>query len=184
MKNKWKKVKGYVTWISIIIGIIIPFICFCLLPVNIILEPLSKFGISEQTKYLWNFFLQLISILLFVNNTNLISDLEERYLTTKLLDLLKYVISGSLSLTGFITMDIRELHLSFAAIFFLSYTAFIFWYGFLHIKYELKNAIFSMVTSILIIISSFSTLFMGYGPFEIFFIFSIIFFNIKMNKKN
>lgn len=179
--SKWKVVKKYVTWFSIFLGILIPLTCLYLLPVNIILEPLSKFGIAKETKYLWNFFLQMISILLFINNNSLINDFEEKLLTTKILHLLKIIISVSLSLTGFITMDIRYFHLSFAAIFFLSYTAFMFWYGFLHIKYNLRRSIFSMLISILVIISSFSTLFIGYGPFEIFFISSIILFHYINN---
>lgn len=85
--SKWKVVKKYVTWFSIFLGILIPLTCFYLLPVNIILEPLSKFGIAEETKYLWNFFLQIISILLFINNYNLIKDFEEKLLTTKILNL-------------------------------------------------------------------------------------------------
>jgi len=78
-------------------------------------------------------------------------------------------------------MNVKYIHLGSAAIFFLSYTGLIFWWGVFNIKYNLKIATISIITSILIILSSLSTINFGYGPFEITFIGLIIYWNLKIS---
>lgn len=59
MTNRyWKIFKKNLTVITAIIGITIPIFCFYLVPdINILLEPLSKFGVAKESKFLCNGFL-------------------------------------------------------------------------------------------------------------------------------
>ena len=186
MNNRyWKIIKRKLVIFTAIIGIITPIICYYLLPsLNILLEPLSKFGVASETKYIWNFFLVTLSIMLHLTNNDLIDDIKENIVNYqyKLLTVVNLISSVSLALTGLIDMETKLLHLGFATIFFLSYTGFIFWWGFLNIKYDLRKAIASMIISILIILSAITSikyLDFGYGVFEVIFITLIIIWNIK-----
>lgn len=184
----WKRFKKHLMVISTFIGIFIPIICFFLIPQwDISIEPLSKFGISDETKYLWLAFNQIIALLLFVNNINAIDHMvgEINLFKLKVLKYINIISIFSLSLSGFINMNHTYTHLVFATMFFLFYTAFIFWWGVFNIRYHLKKAIFSIVIA-LIILSSTYTLQMGYGYgiFEAIFIVSIIIWNIKILGNN
>jgi hypothetical protein len=78
-------------------------------------------------------------------------------------------------------MSVLYYHNLFAIIFFLSYTGFIFWYGFNRIKTDIRRAIVSIGVSIFIVTSSvisIGLMHFGYGIFELFFITSIIFWNV------
>lgn len=181
----WKNFKNNLSIVSSIIGIMIPIICFYLLPnVNILLDPLSKFGVAKETWLLWLLFIQITSILLYFSNLNIIKKIKDdiTIIQFRTLEIINIISSVSLSFTGFIPMDIKYIHLGFAAIFFLSYTGFIFWWGVFNIKYNMKIAIISIITSMLIIISSFSTLQFGYGIFELSFIILICYWNLKVHK--
>ena len=173
LKNKISTYRRKIEYISIILGIVIPLTCFFLLPkMDILFEPLSIFGISKETSSIWFIFIQFISITLFALNygrSNL-----------KTLAVLNTTSSLSLSLVGIIDMNTRFLHNSFALIFFLSYTGYIFWYGYNLIHTNTKSAIMSISISIFIILSSFISIVgleLGYGIFELIFISSIIFWN-------
>jgi hypothetical protein len=188
MNNKfWKSLKRNLSILTALIGVTIPIFCFYLLPnINILFDPLSRFGIEPQTKFIWLCFMQIIAILLyFINKINIIKISENiSPIQNLILNSLNIISSLSLSLTGLITMEIRLFHLGLATIFFLSYTGFIFWWGYLNIKYNLKIAIFSIISSIFIMSSSFITAFgYGYGMFEIIFITSIILWNIFIRDK-
>jgi hypothetical membrane protein len=184
----WKIFKKNLTVITAIIGITIPIFCFYLVPdINILLDPLSKFGVARQSKFLWNGFLVILSLLLYLTNDNLRDDIKDKISSVryKLLNLLNITSSIALTLTGLIDMDSRVPHLSFAAIFFLSYTGYIFWWGFCNIKYDLKKAIISILISSLIMLSSIISIkYMnfGYGVFELIFITLIVTWNIKVKK--
>ena len=186
MNNKyWKNFKNNLAIISSIIGIIIPIICFYLLPnINILLDPLSTFGVAKETWLLWLIFIQIISVLLYFSNLSSINKIKDdiKSIEFTILKFINIISSVSLSLTGFIPMNVRYIHLGFAAIFFLSYTAFIFWWGVLNIKYNLKIAIISIITSIIIILTSFTTIIFGYGLFELTFILLICYWNLKIHK--
>jgi hypothetical protein len=180
--NKWKKIKKWVTFFSVFIGISIPIICFLLIDeINLLLEPLSKFGVNNRTKYLWNFFIFIISIIIFKKNKYLLieSNINDNFKI--ILNYFNISILISLILTGLIHMEYKLLHLSFATFFFLSYTGFIFWWGVSNIKLNFKESIFSFFISISIILSTFTFIFTewGYGPFEIIFILLISIWNIK-----
>lgn len=180
----WRKFKKHLMVVSTLIGIFIPIICFFLLPQwDISIEPLSKFGISNETKYLWLVFNQVIALLLFINNLNAIDHMrnEINLFKLKILKHINIISIFSLSLSGFINMNYVYTHLIFACMFFFFYTAFIFWWGVFNIKYHLKKAVFSIIISLLILSSTY-TLHMGYGygVFEVIFILSIIIWNIKI----
>jgi hypothetical protein len=189
MTNRyWKILKRNLIVLTAIIGITIPIFCFYLLPdINILLEPLSKFGVVKETKFLWNSFLVILSLLLYLTNDNLREDIETKItkFQIKMLNMLNSISSIALAFTGLVDMHSRVVHLSFATIFFFAYTGYIFWWGFLNIKYDLKKALISMIISILIILSSIISIkFMsfGYGVFELIFITLIITWNIKVKK--
>jgi hypothetical protein len=57
MHKYWKHFKKIICFTSII-GIIIPIICFYMLPnINILTDPLSKFGIAKRHDlYGWDFY--------------------------------------------------------------------------------------------------------------------------------
>ena len=180
----WKKFKKHLILFSSILGILIPIACFFLLPLDIFEEPLSKFGVSEKTKYLWLSFTQIIAILLYINNINVIYDIYNSIskFQFKILKYINIISILSLSLTGIINMNIKYPHLIFATIFFFFYTAFIFWWGVFNIKYNLKIALFSIIISLLILSSTISIkMGYGYGIFEIIFILSIIIWNISIS---
>jgi len=186
-KKYWIIFKKNLIIVSSIIGIIIPIICFYLLPdLNILLDPLSKFGIAKETWLIWDLFIQIIATLLYLSGVNSINKIKENItsLQYKILNIVNIISSVSLSLTGFIPMNIKYIHLGFATIFFLSYTGFIFWWGVLNIKYNLKTAIISIITAILIFLSSLSTIKFGYGMFELTFIGLIIYWNLKISKNS
>jgi len=180
----WKNLKKDLSILTAIVGIAVPIFCFYIIPdINILFDPLSKFGIEKETKLIWMWFIQIIALLLYINNTNHIDKIKHylNNIQSLVLKSLNIISSLFLSLTGFITMDIRLFHLGFATIFFLTYTGFIFWWGFVNIKYNLKNTIISISSALFIILSSFITTFgYGYGIFELFFISSIIFWNISI----
>lgn len=184
----WKIFKKNLTVITAIIGITIPIFCFYLVPgINILLEPLSKFGVAKESRFLWNTFLIILSILLYLTNDTLRDDIKDKISIAqyKILNIFNSTSSIALILTGLIDMDSRVPHLSFAAIFFLTYTGYIFWWGFLNIKYDLKKAIISIAISSIIMISSIVSIkymHFGYGVFELIFITSIVTWNIKVKK--
>lgn len=189
MTNRyWKILKKNLTVITAIIGITIPIFCFYLVPdINILLEPLSKFGVAKESRFLWNTFLVILSLLLYLTNDTLRDDIKDKISTLqyKLLNVLNSTSSIALVFTGLIDMDSRVMHLSFAAIFFLSYTGYIFWWGFCNIKYDLKKAIISISISSLIMLSSIISIrymHFGYGVFELIFITLIVMWNIKVKK--
>ncbi len=127
MNNKWRLIKNSLVIFTAIIVILIPIICFHLLPnINILFEPLSKFGIEPQTKFIWKAFLVVLSIMLYLTNDNLIDDVKEniKIYQYKLLGIINLISSLSLALTGIVDMKTKLLHLSFATIFFFAYTGY------------------------------------------------------------
>lgn len=183
--EKIRKFKKKFTFFSAIIGILMPILCWMIVPIDLLKEPLSKFGIEPGTYIIWTIFIQIISLYLFLNywifidsNKNL-SILNKFYLKS-----LSLFSSISLSLTGLIDMRFTITHIGFAALFFLSYAALVFWTGFLSIKSDFKFAKYSIIISMIMITSSFSIpIIKGLAPFEILFIILIILWNLKISKE-
>jgi hypothetical protein len=187
MYEYWKHFKKNLYIFSSIIGILIPIFCYYLLPnINILYEPLSKFGIAKETRFIWMGFMQILAVLLYLNNLNNIEKIHKNINTFELtiLTVINIVASISLSLTGLIDMSIKYVHLGFAGIFFLAYTGFIFWWGFLNIKHNLRDAILSISISLLILLSFFiivEYMTFGYGVSEVIFIILITYWNHKIS---
>jgi hypothetical protein len=177
--GKWKSFKKILNIVSVILGTTIPIICFVLIDeINLITEPLSKFGVDEKTWLIWVIFTSVLSVMIYFRNRDIISNIEGYY--GKILKVLNILTSSSLMLTGIIDMNYKIIHLTFASVFFLSYTGFMFWWGVSKIKYDLKNSIISIVLSLIVILSTFTFISfnLGYGVFEVIFMVCIILWNI------
>lgn len=165
-------------------GIFVPILCWFIAPIDLIEDPLSLFGIDKNTYIIWGLFMQIISFYLFFNSWTFITENKS---FNKIQELtLKTLTTSScsfLSLTGAINMSFTWIHISFAALFFLSYAALVFWTGFFSIKNNFLFARTSITISILMVLSSFLLLlFNGLAPFEIVFILLIIVWNLKISK--
>lgn len=185
--KKFTILRSVITWyrrLSIIIGIIIPIICYFAIPnINILNDPLSRFGIEPETKFVWILFNQLMSLALL----SIGRECNERItnpLHNKILKWLLYLALACFSLSGFITMDIKYPHLTLAGLFFLLYVGYIFWYG-VFIKVR-RITILSIILVALCVLALFPTfmLSISYGSFEVVFISSVIIWNYVMMKFN
>lgn len=163
--------------LSLILGILIPVICFSMIPdISIINDPLSRFGIEDNTKIIWIIFNVLMAFALFSIGYEANQDIED---PTKR-KLLNYLISFSsmfFALSGIITMEFKVPHLTLAGLFFFSYTAYIFWYG-MFSKYK-RQTLYSMIltgVTFLPVIPTF-TMDISYGSFEVVFISVVIIWN-------
>lgn len=180
INNIMRSLLNYYRKISIIIGIIISIVCYLMITdANILNDPLSRFGIEPQTKEMWILFNQLMALSLLssgIESNKIINNL----LYKKILNYLLYTSLICFSLSGFITMDIRYIHLSLAAAFFLLYLGYIFWYGiFSRIK---RITALSSIIVLLCVLSLIITIILkiSYGVFEVIFILSVIIWNYIM----
>ena len=92
---------------SMFFGIVIPILCFQILPdINILEDPLSIFGIKDDTKILWISFNILISLSLLsigYESNKMIKDVENN----KILNIINYLSVISLILSAIINMNFR-----------------------------------------------------------------------------
>jgi hypothetical protein len=88
--------------------------------INILTDPLSKFGVQRDTIYM-DGFLQMLAILLYLSNLDSINKIKKNInkFEITILTIINIVSSVSLSLTGLIDMSIKYIHLGFAGVFFL-----------------------------------------------------------------
>lgn len=171
---------NYYRKISIILGIIIPIICYFMISdANILNDPLSRFGIEPQTKAIWILFNQLMALSLL--STGIESNkIIKNTLHKRILSYLLYPSLICFSLSGFITMDIKYIHLSLAAAFFLLYLGYIFWYG-IFSKIKRITALSSIIVLVCVLSLLISiSLKISYGVFEVVFILSVIIWNYIM----
>ena len=183
----YKTLRLFVIWyrrLSIILGVIIPILCYISIPnISILNDPLSRFGIEPDTKLIWIIFNQMMCLSLLSigieSNSHIISSYHRKVLNTLL-----YSSITCFSLSGFITMDIRYLHLTLAGLFFMLYIGYIFWYGI--ILRNIKMTIISMILVSLCILALFPTFMLpiSYGSFEVIFVSSIIIWNYIMIRYN
>ena len=179
--------RSVVNWyrrLSIIIGIAIPIICYYAIPnISILNDPLSRFGIEPETKFIWIAFNQLMSLALLSIGLESNEKIKNT-LHKKILDWLLYLSLICFSLSGFITMDIKYLHLTLAGAFFLLYIGYIFWYGiFIKVK---KVTIISSILVVLCVLALFPTFMLpiSYGSFEVVFVSSVIFWSYIIMRFN
>lgn len=164
----------------ILLGILVPFYCWYLLPgFNPMEKPLSDFGIQEPTWLLWNSTLVFLSIGIFLNAyTSLRFYFKKRRYRYPLKTLL---LSSSLSLffTGTIPMDYDVYHKIPAFLFFFTYNLFVFLFGlFRSLKY-LRRGVFSIFVGLSMLASLLLLLpFPSYGVFEIVYFSLILVWNI------
>ncbi len=185
--KKFTVLRKVVVWyrrLSIIIGILIPIICYMSIPnISILNDPLSRFGIEPDTKFVWVAFNQLMSLALLSigieSNTHITIPYHK-----KVLDWMLYISIGCFSLSGFITMDIKYIHLTLAGLFFMLYVGYIFWYGIM-LK-DRKVTILSMVLVSLCVLALFPTFMLpiSYGSFEVVFVSSLLIWNYIMMRYN
>lgn len=163
--------------LSLILGILIPIVCFLMIPdISIINDPLSRFGIEDNTRIIWIIFNILMAFALFSIGYESNKEIED---ATKR-KMLNYLISFSsmfFALSGVITMDIKIPHLTLAGLFFLSYTAYIFWYG-MFCKYK-RLTLYSMILTCVTLVPAIPTFAMdiSYGTFEVVFISVVVTWN-------
>lgn len=187
MISKITMLRTFIVWyrrLSIIIGIIIPILCYYAIPsINILNDPLSRFGIEPSTKFIWILFNQLMSLALLSIGMECNERITNK-LQNKILKFLLYTSLACFSLSGFITMDIKYIHLTLAGLFFLLYIGYIFWYGiFVRIK---KITMLSMLLVSICVFALFPTFMLpiSYGSFEVVFILSLIIWNYSMMRFN
>jgi hypothetical protein len=170
--RKWIKIykKG-----SLVLGFIIPIVCFLMLPdVSLLEDPLSRFGIEPRTQTLWIIFNQLMSIALLVMGRSANEGFSG--IKRRILDGLLIFSCMNFALSGFITMDMHIPHLTLATLFFLGYCAYMFWFGrFSKLSVSLICTILVLFPSLTIAITPF--LGISYGLFEVVFILSVVIFN-------
>lgn len=161
--------------VSLILGFVIPIVCYLLLPdASLLSDPLSRFGIEPRTQTLWIVFNQLMSIALLMIGNMANEKFEGR--RRKIMNTLLVFSCLNFSLSGMITMDIHIPHLTLAALFFLGYCAYMFWYG------KFSRLSVGVICTILVLFPALAigiTPIMGisYGMFEVVFILSVIVFN-------
>jgi hypothetical protein len=168
----------------LLIGLLTPIFCYCIVPgISIINDPLSRFGIEENTKVVWLGFIitMALSLLFFGKAANMkIANLSHR----TQLNLILYTAIVSFILSGIIDMSIRMTHLVFACVFFLFYVIYIIIFGIYSEQYRiLRYAILLGLVNVLFLIPTF-TLGISFGIFEIVFICSVIFWNFILNFSN
>lgn len=162
-------------------GFITPIFCYNMIPdINILHDPLSRFGIEQSTKIIWLIFILIMGTVLLIigkkANDNILNK-TKRYI----LNLILYTAIGSFIMSGVIDMSIKMTHLVLAALFFLLYVVYIFIFGIYSSQYRiLRYAICITIINLLVLIPTF-TLGISYGLFEVVFIGSVLFWNFVLN---
>jgi len=164
------------------IGFMIPLFCYNINPIDILRDPLSRFGIDDSTQLIWISFntIMALALLIFgISSNNRIQNLATR----RVLDYVLYTALSAFVLSGFITMDVRIIHIILAGLFFMLYVVYILIFGISYREFGLfKYAVALGIINIMFILTTIS-LNISYCIFEIGFICSIIFWNSIMNTK-
>lgn len=179
MLNFFKRFGTIYKKTSLVLGVLIPIICYLLLPDASILEdPLSRFGIESKTQTIWIVFNQLMSIAILAIGAKANEKFKD-IKTKRILDSLLVFSGMTFALSGMITMDMHIPHLTLAALFFLSYCAYMFWYGFFKRHERITTSVISTILVIFPALAIAITPFMGisYAMFEIVFIASVVIWN-------
>jgi hypothetical membrane protein len=177
--SRIKQLKEFYIKLTIVMAIIVPTACWFFFPDwNVFDGALSNFGLGK-TGHFWNSYLLATALGLYLNG---ITQINKRYVDKLKRQILFSVLSiscYSLVLTALITMDIRLPHHIVAASFFFGYMFFIFLYGAFQMRSRLRKALFSVISSgLLIISSSLVFVFNGLAIFEICFMAIITCWNL------
>lgn len=184
--KKIKRLRRTYIIISILVGVITPFLCYFLLPeFNIKSDPLSKFGISTQTSKIWFCSLILISLGLWLNGEYRIKELIKREPWKPVLQLILRLSIVCLVLTAVIDMSYHWTHKIVALLFFCGYNLFVFMFGIVRSLNYLKKGMFSVGMGTLMSLTSLLVIpFPSYGVAEIAFILLISIWNTRILLKN
>ena len=171
---------------SIIVGIVAPILCYSLIPhFNIENDPLSKFGISEETAEIWLLSLMFIAVGLWLNGEYRIDDMIKREKWRPLLKWMLRVSTFSLLMMALIDMTWHWTHKILALLFFCGYNIFVFAFGVIRSLTYVRRGMFSVIMATLMLTTSLLVLpFPSYGIAEIFYILLIVVWNTKVLAKS
>lgn len=152
MKERIQGFRKIQTIASIFCFIIIFFLCWYVTQFNIKDIPLSKLGINEKIKNLWNFSVVLVSISMFINISAYV--FQHLVVGRKFLRVMIGIICVFLAGTAIIDMNTLVPHSLSAVLYFIGFPIFIFLLSFLNRKHilisEWKHHIKSAITMIII----------------------------------
>lgn len=180
--NYIKKIRRTYIIFSIILGVIAPLICYLLIPhFDIINDPLSKFGIINETSNIWLISLMFIAIGLWLNGEYRIVEMIKKEKWKPLLKWLLRVSTFSLLLMALIDMSWHWIHKIVALLFFCGYNLFVFTFGIVRSLTYARRGMFSIVMATLMV-STYLLIppFPSYGIAEISYIFLVVMWNIKI----
>jgi len=182
-----KKAKFFYKKSALVLGVLIPLLLLYVFSpgLNMFNAPLSIFGITESTQTIWIMFNQMMSITLMMFGLNANQNLPDsinKKRNKKILDGILAVAIVAFSASGMITMDIHLAHLTLAGIFFVSYMAYIFWYGYYSRNPSIILSLWATGICLLSLAAIAVTFIMGYsyGFFEVIFILCVLLWNILM----
>jgi len=183
MRNNILKYSYFVI-LSYFIFIITPIICYLLIDYfDLFKDPLTKFGLSENTNFIWIIFSLFFNLFLYVNSKVL---LKRNNIKNKILNVILKISLYSL-LISTIFINFNYIHSITAFIYFLIYPFFIFTYGFFIKKRNYKLGLFSIIISALCLILPIITLyfFKGLGIPEITHSILVLIWSFKLiNARN
>ena len=177
-----KKIRKTYLFSSIILGFIAPLICLFLFPeFDPRIQPISYFGILQNTSFIFMTSLVIFSVALFWNGITIIRKLIKNRKYKFWLRIILTIASICLFLTGVVTMDFGILHKIPALCFFLSYNFFVFLFGIMRSTSYVRKGLFSVLTGVMMLLSSLLLIpFPSYGVAEVVYIFFILFWNTIM----
>lgn len=167
---------------SIILGVCAPLLCYWLIPhFDIEHDPLSKFGISEQTSHIWLVSLMFIAIGLWLNGEYRIEEMIKKEKWRPLLKWMLRVSTFSLLLMAVIDMSWHWTHKIVALLFFCGYNIFVFTFGIIRSLTYARRGLFSVIMGTLMLSTSLLIIpFPSYGIAEVFYIVVIVMWNTKI----
>ena len=164
------------------IGIISPLIlCYFSPDFDPRTDPVSKFGILQNSAPIFMIYLIIFSIALLWNGLTTVRKLIKNKHYRFWLKLILILASINLFLTGIIPMDKGAWHQIPALCFFLVYNFFIFLFGIARSRSYVRKGFVSVVTGSLMLLSYLLVIpFESYGIAEVVYILLIFFWNIIM----
>ncbi len=149
--DRIKKIKKYHTILSFIVFFSVLIYCTLKIRLSITTNPLSKFGIHEETNLLWMSSLIITSLVLWVNSMT-ITDWDLKYKKTTWC--LFTIASIGLIGVAFVDMEYNKwVHNISAGIFFLFYIISVFFTGLQMIKSDFRIAMISIFISVLMTVN-------------------------------
>jgi hypothetical membrane protein len=180
-----KIVRRSQTYVSIILFVLVFFVCWKFAKLDIREIQLSYWGKSGWIGFIWNSAVCIFSISIFFNSYLYLSN-NNRIKNRRVFYWLFGVVSISLFLVGFFNMDHRMIHNISAGIYFLLYPLTIFIFSYFNRKYMtytdwLQTVCISVSMTIFPIVMI--NLFHGMAIAEIVHAILVILYNIKISRQ-